>query len=460
MTVARTVVGVLCALALLVAPAQAVTILIQVGDDPGEGFHDMAPFTPVGGNTATTLGAARLNVFNEAARVWGSLLASAITVRVDARFDPLTCSSNTGTLGEAGPDSIYLRNGYWHAGPLYGALTGQSSVAAISATFSSRVGESGCLGGRPFYLGLDHSYSRSSYAADLLEVVLHELAHGLGFMSAIKQDGTGIRDRNGNDHIGIFDSFVFDEDQGRFWSAMSASERATSALNDGRLVWNGTHVNNQLGILTAGISSGQHLRLYAPASWDEGSSVSHWDDTAAPNLLMEPYATGSTRGYTDLTTCLLYDLGWTGSHCPDVINANSAPVAAAQSVSTPASTPLNITLAASDANGDSLSYSIVAQPAHGTLSGSGNTRTYAPVAGYSGADSFTFQASDGAALSNVATVSITVAAAATGGSAGSAGGAGSGGGGGALTHGMLYGLLLAALRTVWLRHRSRALYRG
>lgn len=448
--------GLLCALLLAAAPGFAATIRIQVADDPGEGFNDATPFTPGGGNAATTLGAARLNVFNEAARIWGGLLANTLTITVDARFDPLSCASNSGTLGEAGPESVYLRNGYWYPGPLYGALTSQSSVATISATFNSSVGESGCLGGRPFYYGFDHSYSRSSYAADLLEVVLHELGHGLGFISAVDQDGSAIQDRSGNDHLGIFDSFVFDEDQGRYWWEMSASERAASARNDGRLVWNGTHVNNQLGVLTAGISSGQHVRLYAPASWDEGSSVSHWDDTASPNLLMEPYATGTTRGYTDLTTCMLYDIGWNGSHCPDVANANSAPVAAAQSVNTAAGTAVSITLSATDANGDALSYSIVAQPTHGTLGGSGGARTYTPDAGYSGADSFTFQASDGIILSNVATVSITVSAVAAGGSGGSTGSQ-SGGGGGAVTPGMLLGLLLAALRTSG-RRRSLQLH--
>jgi hypothetical protein len=58
--------------------------------------------------------------------------------------------------------------------------------------------------------------------------------------------------------------------------------------------------------------------------------------------------------------------------------------------------------------GSALAYSIVAQPSHGTLSGSAPDVTYTPAAGYSGADSFTFQANDGQADSNVATVSITV----------------------------------------------------
>jgi len=436
------------------APAFAATITIQVGDAAGEGFNDPTPFTPIGGNAATTLGQARLNVFNEAGRIWGLLLAENVNVVVKATFDPLTCSATTGTLGSAGPDYIYLRNGYWYPGPLYVALGGGGgSQATISAQFNSDVGtQSTCLGGKPFYYGFDHTYSRSTYVADLLEVVMHELGHGLGFISFVDQSGAGTADSKGVAHLGVFDQFIYDETQGLFWNQMTAAQRATSALNDGHLVWNGQNVNNAAGFLTAGRTSpGGHVRLYAPTTWDDGSSVSHWDTTASPNLLMEPYATGSTRGYTDLTTCVLYDIGWTGGHCPDIASTRAAPVASDQSVSTAKDTAVTITLAATDPGGNTLSYSVVAAPAHGQLSGGGVTRTYTPDTGYTGADSFTFEANDGFASSNVATVSISVTAPASGGSSsqgGSQGGGGGGGGGalGGLTAGVLGLLALLTLR--------------
>ena len=40
------------------------------------GFNDPTPATPVGGNTGTTIGAQRLIVFKEAARIWGAVLPS------------------------------------------------------------------------------------------------------------------------------------------------------------------------------------------------------------------------------------------------------------------------------------------------------------------------------------------------------------------------------------------------
>ncbi|HZP46923.1 MAG TPA: choice-of-anchor tandem repeat GloVer-containing protein [Vicinamibacterales bacterium] len=90
------------------------------------------------------------------------------------------------------------------------------------------------------------------------------------------------------------------------------------------------------------------------------------------------------------------------------VHANHAPVANNQSVSTPANTPLGVTLTAADADGDPLTFAIVTAPGHGSLSGTTPNLTYTPSAGYFGADSFTFKANDGTADSNVATVSITV----------------------------------------------------
>jgi hypothetical protein len=87
---------------------------------------------------------------------------------------------------------------------------------------------------------------------------------------------------------------------------------------------------------------------------------------------------------------------------------NDAPVADDQSVSTDQDTPLDVTLTASDVDGDPLTFTTVTGPSHGTLSGTAPDVTYTPDAGYDGPDSLTFRANDGVADSNLATVSITV----------------------------------------------------
>lgn len=87
---------------------------------------------------------------------------------------------------------------------------------------------------------------------------------------------------------------------------------------------------------------------------------------------------------------------------------NDAPISSTQSVTTNEDTVKNITLAATDVDGDALTYSVVTPPANGALSGSGNSRVYKPNLNFNGSDSFTFKANDGALDSNVATVSLTV----------------------------------------------------
>lgn len=90
--------------------------------------------------------------------------------------------------------------------------------------------------------------------------------------------------------------------------------------------------------------------------------------------------------------------------------ANTAPVGSAQNVIMTEDTVKAITLAATDANGDALTYAVVALPAHGSLSGVALNVNYTPTANYNGSDSFTFKANDGTVDSVVATVTITVTA--------------------------------------------------
>jgi len=90
--------------------------------------------------------------------------------------------------------------------------------------------------------------------------------------------------------------------------------------------------------------------------------------------------------------------------------ANTAPVADDQNVNVTEDVSQGITLTATDAESNPLTYSIVDQPAHGTLTGTGVDQTYTPAANYNGPDSFTFKANDGSLDSNTATVSITVTA--------------------------------------------------
>jgi len=97
-------------------------------------------------------------------------------------------------------------------------------------------------------------------------------------------------------------------------------------------------------------------------------------------------------------------------HDPVIItlDMNAAPVAQDLTTTTPEETAVNVTLVATDAENDELTYAIVAQPAHGAVTLADNVATYTPALNYYGPDTFTYKANDGLADSNVATVTITV----------------------------------------------------
>ena len=88
-------------------------------------------------------------------------------------------------------------------------------------------------------------------------------------------------------------------------------------------------------------------------------------------------------------------------------SVNDAPVAQDQSVQTN-SAPVAVTLTGSDPEGDALHYTVLAAPAHGTLSGTAPDLTYTPDAGFLGTDTFTFKVNDGQVDSATATVTVEV----------------------------------------------------
>ena len=97
---------------------------------------------------------------------------------------------------------------------------------------------------------------------------------------------------------------------------------------------------------------------------------------------------------------------------------NTAPVAVADSYSTPQNTALvqaapGVLTNDTDADSNPLTAVLDTNVTHGALTLNANGGfTYTPTSGYSGPDSFTYHANDGTANSNIVTVSLTVNAAA------------------------------------------------
>lgn len=290
---------------------QATQIVISNLDGAGEGFNDATVVTPVGGNPGTTLGQQRLNVFEHAAKLWEAVVGSSVTIVVDAKFDPLTCSSTQGVLGSAGPVSIFYNfpnvpiNNTWYPASLANSLANSdlSAGADISATFNSAIdNNNNCLNNTNWYYGLDGN--RPGGTIELLTVVLHEIGHGLGFATFV-DISTGTRFNNRND---TFMLNLEDHSAGQTWNQLTDAGRLASAIDDPDLHWVGPNVTALIASYTGGVNQG-HIRMHAPGTLSQGSSVSHFSKALTPDELMEPSDTGPKSG-PGLALPLLQDIGW------------------------------------------------------------------------------------------------------------------------------------------------------
>jgi hypothetical protein len=252
----------------------ASTITIVNANAPNVGFNDPTPVAPVGGNNGRTLGAQRLLAFQHAADIWARTLTSPVPIRVAAAFEALPCNADGAVLGSAGAIEVFAdfphapKAGTWYPGALASKLAGKDLAspgeAHIGATFNSRLGLfDDCLPGSGFYLGLDR---KAGARIDLVAVLLHELAHGLGFQN-FTDDGSG------EFFLGtpsIWDYFLVDIRNNKSWVQMNNDERRLSAIGGASLSWNGERVYKVtaqvlaplpdllIGGMAAGNASGKH----------------------------------------------------------------------------------------------------------------------------------------------------------------------------------------------------------
>ncbi|HKA54523.1 MAG TPA: hypothetical protein VKJ47_12765, partial [Candidatus Binatia bacterium] len=298
--------------------AQAATITVVNLDGPGEGLNDPTVVSPVGGNPGTTVGAQRLKALQFAADLWGTRLKSGVEIRVDAHFDPfndpsLPCKPDSGPIGGAGPTTL-LRGfsgapapNMWFPVALANNLAGvdlDPTHDDIDAQFNSSVGTAGCLTGTGFYYGFDGSPAANEI--DFVSIVLHELAHGLGFETFVDL-------KSGAKLMGFDDTFMrFLEDHstGKLYPAMTNAERVSASMNTGNLHWVGANVVAAGSFLIDGRDPASgHVEMFAPNPQQPGSSVTHFSDALFPDELMGPVYTGPNHTI-NLTAQLLEDIGW------------------------------------------------------------------------------------------------------------------------------------------------------
>ncbi|CAN2223924.1 Fibronectin type III [Candidatus Nanopelagicaceae bacterium] len=207
---------------------------------------------------------------------WAENFDSKVPIYIDATWGR---SSSFSVLGSARPGSYFANfsgapdPSLWYSSALANALAGKDldgdnpeMVITVNSLAS-------------WYRGGSSGPSKSEY--DLQSVILHEMAHGLGFLSTDSYDnffGYGSIDQPTP-----YDAYVQTGDGRRLSDLPSPSLELGEALTS-KLVWSGAQ-----GIATNG---GVKPLLYTPKVYEDGSSVSHLDEAtfskAGRDAVMSP----------------------------------------------------------------------------------------------------------------------------------------------------------------------------
>ncbi len=261
-----------------------------------------------------------MDAFQYAVEIWESQITSAVPIKVTANFTPL----DPGVLGSAGPNFI-VRDfgagvpGTWYGSALGDALAGVDLIpgeADIIANFSSSFG---------WYFGRDGNPPPGTY--DFATVVIHELGHGLGFFGsadAIPSPLLGIYGFGGLPTV--YDTYV-QNSAGLSPLDIDPPGAITPALG-AYFQSNDLFVNAPSAVA----ANGSPPAIFAPASFQPGSSYSHWDETVFPpgtaQSLMTPFL-GFQEAIHDPGTAtigMFADHGWSEvANClpPDPVNDGS-----------------------------------------------------------------------------------------------------------------------------------------
>lgn len=263
----------LCSALLVAATAASAADIVPINaDGPGTGLNDATPAAPVGLNPGTTIGQQRQIVYQFAADLWGAVLESSQPVFVGASFPTnLACTATGAVLGSAGTTFVNsdfapgIEPDTWYHAALADAISGTDlnpGFIDINSRFNANLGGTNpngtpCLTGSGWYYGLDGNTPAGKI--NFLNVVLHEIGHGLGFSGFTGANGAYFAGRKD-----IYTVHAYDNVLNKTYPQLTQAQRATAIIAGGRTVWNGAEVTRQAALT---LNQGRtDLRVTAPAA--------------------------------------------------------------------------------------------------------------------------------------------------------------------------------------------------
>ena len=207
---------------------------------------------------------------------WSENFASKVPVNVNVTW---TKAPNSSVLASASAKNIFSNFNGAPDKTLYYPSALANALAGIDLDTAEPELEVNVSAGDFWYYGLDGKCPTNKY--DLVSVILHEMAHGLGFMSGTYYDSATKVGRFLQPTA--FDAYAQLPDGRRLVDLPSPSIEMGSAITS-TLYWsgaNGVKANNSVKPL-----------LFTPAIYEQGSSVSHLDEktfsNTAENAVMTP----------------------------------------------------------------------------------------------------------------------------------------------------------------------------
>ncbi len=320
-------------------------------------WFDTTPATPVDGNAGTTLGEQRRNALEHAGQLLASQLKLPVALKVKACWEPLGGNRTDGArIAFAGPTAYvydsadfsvpWLPDKYtWYAVTEMVRRSGASQCATfsndcasafdITATFNSDIDPPANVIGAPFYYGLTGA-NKPANSIDFVTTTMHELTHGLGFLSLVNVDpedsqplGSRVRASNGLAYDDAFSrQLVLVNQQTRTYKPFlgvdtSDAERATGLITVDSVRWAGMEAAaSPLNDRRNEAVPGNFPSLFTPCEREApgdpcttlpGSTLSH---TVQPGDLMNAYDTGLSNRSLGLALPMLNALGWSNDDTP------------------------------------------------------------------------------------------------------------------------------------------------